>query len=520
MKLTKVVLACCLMVAGLTAMAQQTEKGQKLQPANPIIKHIYTCDPAALVYNDTLYVVTGREESTTPYNWPFRIKDWHIFSTTDMVNYTDHGAILDDVVFDWIDEDYCWASQLVERDGKFYWYVSNYGSMGVAVADNIFGPYHDPLGKPLVDRKTPGYEESNIDPTVFIDDDGQAYLYWGGEQNLKGVKLKDNMIEFDGEPIKFTGLKNYEEAPWLFKRNGIYYLAYSTSTGYVRGPIRYAMATSPLGPWKDMTDILGVVHNSFTNHEAIIEYKGQWYIFYHNGALPGGGDYNRSVCVDKLFFNPDGTIQYVEQTTGAAVGNTDYNNFAPNVYAGVDATCIMPNGVTLNSVIADDGQNKEPISWRWSVLTGPDSIRVECNSLNNHTIYFNKQGLYVLRLAATDGYETNYDDVSVMVYEEPKNPVATFYFEPRTSRVVNFTLDKKGDYKIGIIYDSRASVSGEYILDGLKFSDISVARTTYGYVTNYGMHVLNAELGKGKHQLDLSKFPANVSRVVIGKVEK
>lgn len=518
MKLTKVVLACYLMIVGLTAMAQQN--AQKIQTVNPIIKHIYTCDPAALVVNDTLYIVTGHEDSDTPYNWPFRIKDWHIFSTTDMVNYKDHGAILDDDVFDWIDEDYCWASHLVERNGKFYWYVSNFGSMGVAVSDNLFGPYKDPLGKPLVDRKTPGYEESNIDPAVFIDDDGQAYLYWGGETNLKGVKLKENMIEFDGEPIKFTGLKNYEEAPWLFKRNGIYYLAYSTSTGYVRGPIRYAMAASPLGPWKDMTDILGVVYNSFTNHEAIIEYKGQWYIIYHNGALPGGGDYNRSVCVDKLYFNPDGTIQYVEQTKGGPFGNPDNTNYAPRVYAGVDASCVIPNGVTLNSVIVDDGVAKEPISWRWSVVQGPDSIRVECNSLSNHTVYFEKPGTYVLRLVATDGYEVSSDEVNVMVYEEPENPFATFTLAPGDSRVIEFVLDKKGEYEIGVIYDAGVLRTGSYTLDGIEVDDITIGRTTYGYVTNYGAHTIYAEFEKGSHQLDLSKFPASVHKVVIGKVEK
>ena len=515
MKLTKVVLACCLMVAGLTAMAQQN--AQKIQTANPIIKHIYTCDPAALVVNDTLYIAAGHEESTTPYNWPFRIKDWHIFSTTDMKNFTDHGAILDDEVFDWIDEDYCWASQLIERDGKFYWYVSNFGSMGVAVADNIFGPYHDPLGKPLVDRKTPGYEESNIDPTVFIDDDGQAYLYWGGETNLKGVKLKENMIEFDGEPVKFTGLKNYEEAPWLFKRNGIYYLAYSTSTGYVRGPIRYAMATSPMGPWKDMTDILGVVHNSFTNHEAIIEYKGQWYIIYHNGALPGGGDYNRSVCIDKLFFNEDGTIQYVEQTTGGALGATEYNNYGPNVYAGVDATCVMPNGVTLNSVIADDGRNKVPVSWRWSVVQGPDSIRVESNSLSNHAVYFKEPGAYVLRLAATDGYETNYDEVNVMVYEEPENKVVEL--APQRSKIYNCDIPKKGKYVLSVIYDSRGASAAEVVVNNQSCA-FHVIRTTFGYEPNFGMWQAEFEFNKGINKIDMTYFPPQVQKIVVSEVEK
>ena len=344
-----------------------------LMAQNPIVQTCYTTDPAPMVHDGRLYVYTGHDEDKADFFW---MQEWRVYSTDDMVNWTDHGSPLAIESFEWAD-DRAWAAQCVERQGKFYWYVCLHSKLtgamaiGVAVGDSPVGPFRDAIGKPLCDGSW-----DYIDPTVYIDEDGSSYIYWGGMGNLFGCKLKDNMIELDEGRIQVTNLKNYEEAPWLFKKDGLYYLAYSTSNGYRKGPIRYATSASPLGPWQDRDDILGVAYNSFTNHEAIVEYKDKWYMVYHNGALPGGGDYNRSVCIDRLFFNEDGTIQFVEQTTCGPEGKNAYNNWGPHAYAGVDATCLITTGVTLNSRIVDDGRMIEDMWWKWEVVMAFTGIRL------------------------------------------------------------------------------------------------------------------------------------------------
>ena len=474
-------------------------RAQGNESYNPIIKHLYTCDPSTLVDQDTLYIITGVEKTDTPYNWPFKISSWHIFSTVDMKNFQDHGAVLDASAFEWMRDNECWASQIVKKQDKYYWYVCSWGSVGVAVADHILGPYRDALGKPLVDRTMPGFDVCNIDPTVYVDEDGSAYIYWGGEAHLFGCKLKDNMVEFDGEPLKISGLKNYEEAPWLFKRDSLYYLAYSTSNGYTKGPIRYATSTTPLGPWEDREDILGVVYNSFTNHEAIVEYKGKWYIVYHNGALPGGGDYNRSVCIDRLHFNADGTIQFVEQTTGGPEGQSGYNNFGPHAYAGVDATCLLRTGVVLNSRIIDDGRMKEDLSWKWEVQEGPGEISVDLNSVKDHRINFSEAGDYTLRLSVSDGYAESSDEVHVRVYAEPEEIVTE-----SDSLPCELSVKKKGLYTVHLYYNSGRRESTDLEVNGQRYP-VVFERTQFGYTPSCAILRCEVELNKGINTFRLAE---------------
>ncbi|HSC36921.1 MAG TPA: family 43 glycosylhydrolase, partial [Chitinophagaceae bacterium] len=158
---------------------------------NPIIQTIYTADPAPMVYKDTLFLYTGHDEDSSTW---FTMKDWHVYSTTDMVNWVDRGSPLSLKTFTWATKD-SWAGQCIYRNGKFYWYVpvntKNGMSIGVAVSDKPAGVFTDALGKPLV---TGGW--GYIDPTVFIDDDGQAYLYWGNP-NLYYVKLNEDMVSYD-----------------------------------------------------------------------------------------------------------------------------------------------------------------------------------------------------------------------------------------------------------------------------------------------------------------------------------
>jgi len=283
---------------------------------NPIIKDVFTADPAAMVHGDTLYVYTGHDEQVVGGEG-FLMNDWLAFSTTDMVNWKSHGAVLNTTDFSWASGQ-AWAAHVVERGGKFYYYVTVEHatipgkSIGVAVADSPIGPFKDALGKALITNDMTKQTDifwDDIDPAVFIDDDGQAYIYWGNTV-CKWAKLKDNMIELDG-PIHTVNLPSFTEAPWLHKQGDYYYLSYATQFPELIG---YAMSESPEGPWEYKGIVNDLVSNSPTNHQAIVEYKDQWYFVYHNGNLPTGGEFRRSVCVDRLYYNDDNTIQKVVQT--------------------------------------------------------------------------------------------------------------------------------------------------------------------------------------------------------------
>jgi beta-xylosidase len=286
-----------------------------VQENNPIIRNLFTADPAALVSKDTFFVYTGHDEQKAGVNG-FLMKDWHVFSSTNMATWKDHGAVLSVNTFSWAKAD-AWAGQCVEKNGKYYWYVPmshksiGWFSIGVAVSNNPTGPFVDAKGEALITDQTPNSIRLNIDPSVFVDDDGKAYLYWGGFGNCRMVKLKSNMIDLDGEVMDVPGLTGFTEAPWVHKRNGIYYMSFAA--GFPE-TIDYATSSSPLGPWIYKGRLNDLAVNSSTNHQSIVEYKNQWYFVYHNGILPTGGEFRRSVCIETLTHNPDGTIQKIKQT--------------------------------------------------------------------------------------------------------------------------------------------------------------------------------------------------------------
>lgn len=296
----------------------------KLRAQNPIVQTGYTADPAPLVYNNRLYLYTTQDEEESTW---FNMNNWRVYSTDDMVNWTDHGAILSYTDFEWAKGD-AWAAQCVEKNGKFYLYVpviskvNNRGAIGVAVGDSPLGPFYDPLGKPLLQT-----EWGDIDPTVFIDDDGQAHMYWGNPQ-LKYVKLNEDMISYKGDIVEVPmtaasfGKRegdpkrptNYEEGPWLYKRNSLYYLFWPG--GPLPEFIGYSTSDKAEGPWKYGGIIMPAEGKAFTNHPGVVDFKGKTYFFYHNGALPGGGGFTRSVAVQELHFNPDGSIDPMKMTSG------------------------------------------------------------------------------------------------------------------------------------------------------------------------------------------------------------
>lgn len=282
---------------------------------NPIVTHKFTPDPAALVMGDTLWLFTGHDEGKR--NHGMVLKDWSVFSTTDLKNWTEYPTPLKVSDFTWDKTGRAYAAQAINRNGKFYWYISTDGSgIGVAVSDNPQGPYVDAIGKPLLtndDCFASSHNWTCIDPTVMIDDGGQAWLFWGNGVCYY-VPLKENMIELDGEvkKIDFEGL-NFTEAPWIHKYNGKYYLSYAE--GFPER-IAYAMADNIEGPYIYKGVLNEIAGNSDTNHHSIVEFKGQWYFIYHNGGhQPDGSSTTRSSCIDYLYYNEDGTIQPIRMTS-------------------------------------------------------------------------------------------------------------------------------------------------------------------------------------------------------------
>lgn len=287
---------------------------------NPIVTHKYTCDPAALVHNDTLFIFTGEdfEGGQKRYN----ILNWCVFATTDMETFWEYETPLKAPDFKWGEQNAAWASQVIERNGKFYWYSSSQRTgIGVAVADRPEGPYKDAIGKPLLtndDSFGKKHSWRTIDPTVMIDDDGQAWLYWGNGACWL-VKLNEDMVSYDKiygiKEVKFNGELDFPftEAPWIHKKNGLYFLSFAI--GFPER-IAYAISDKPEGPFEYKGIINEIAGNSNTNHQAIIEYKDNWYFIYHNGGIQtDGGSHSRSICIDKLEFDENSLYKPIKMTT-------------------------------------------------------------------------------------------------------------------------------------------------------------------------------------------------------------
>jgi len=311
---------------------------------NPIVQTIYTADPAPMVHDGVCYVYTTHDEDVIVRNF-FTMNDWRCYCSTDMVNWTDLGSPLSYKDFSWARDNSSWAGHCIPRNGRFYFYVpinrnSGGTAIGVAVANSPAGPFSDPLGKPLLAGA--GY----IDPAVFIDGDGQAYLYWGNPK-LYYVKLNEDMISYSGQvnevPLttgsfgvrsKNDRATRYEEGPWLYQRKGLYYMVFAA--GPISEHIAYATGPTATGPWTFRDTLMPTQGKSFTNHPGLVDYKGNTYFFYHNGALPDGGGFHRSVCVEQLKFNEDGTIPTLNMTKEGA---PQIGHFDPYVTVQAETIC-------------------------------------------------------------------------------------------------------------------------------------------------------------------------------------
>ncbi len=292
---------------------------------NPIVRDQFSADPTARVFNGKVYVFPSHDIPTPPdqkqlrKDW-FCMADYHVFSSENFTEWTDHGMIVSQNKVPWVDSTSysMWAPDCIERNGKYYFYFpankntagpngrKGFG-IGVAVADKPEGPY--------IPQAEPIKGVNGIDPNVLIDKDGQAYLYWS-MGNLFVAKLKENMLEIDSEALAIPNLpdKGLKEGPFVFERNGKYYLTFPHVENKIER-LEYAMGDNPMGPFK-MTGVImdESPMNCWTNHHSFIKLKDQWYLFYHQNAYSPKFDKNRSICVDSMFFNADGTIQKVVPT--------------------------------------------------------------------------------------------------------------------------------------------------------------------------------------------------------------
>ena len=295
---------------------------------NPIFQTYYSPDPAPVVFGDTVCVYTGNDEG----GGFFTMNGWRVSCSTDMVNWTDRGTLIlsSESFHGSANKNDDWAAQVVRRNGKYYYYVtvgSGCRSINVAVADKPEGPFKDALNGQHLAASNCDY----IDPTVWIDDDGQAYLYWGNP-SLSWARLNEDMISFDKEGIHKTDMSSgfappgesskYTEGPWIHKRmnNGkaTYYMIYASHG--IPEKISYSTSDSPTGPWKWGGIIMDQGNGTaFTNHSGIIEFKGRSFFFYHNQKNVGGGGYSRSTAVEEFTWNADGSIPTIKSTDNGVV---------------------------------------------------------------------------------------------------------------------------------------------------------------------------------------------------------
>jgi arabinoxylan arabinofuranohydrolase len=295
---------------------------------NPIIRNQFSADPSARVFEGKVYLypshdILANKERGRP-GW-FCMEDYHVFSSTNLTDWIDHGIIISQDKVSWVNSKAyaMWAPDCIYRNGRYYFYFpapakdTTYGrgfSIGVAVSDKPYGPF-TPQSEPIKNVR-------GIDPNIFIDKDGQTYLYWSA-RIVYVAKLKENMLELASEPQLVEGLpdKGLKEGPYMFERNGIYYLTYPHVQDSTER-LEYAVADNPIGPFTVTGVIMDESPGCWTNHHSIIDYKNQWYLFYHYNDLSPQFDKNRSVRIDSLFFNEDGSIKKVIPTL-RGVGVTD-----------------------------------------------------------------------------------------------------------------------------------------------------------------------------------------------------
>ena len=312
MKINELLFAAALLLASSLPLSAQ----------NPIIRDDFTADPSAHYFEGRVYVYPSHDIPAPPEyyrrDW-FCMADYHVYSSDNLVDWVDHGVIVDQVTAPWVrDDGYgMWAPDCNYRNGKYYFYFPAPqkpqegakfagNGIGVAVSDTPYGPF--------VCNEKPIQGVGGIDPCIFVDNDGTPYLAWAGG-GLRLARLKDNMTELDSEIVTLSNIpKGMTEGPFLFRRGDKYYYTFPWVED-ARESLAYCMSDNPLGPYEFKGKFMEQAADiCWTNHHSFVEVDGQWILFYHHNDYSPYFDKNRSVCADYIEFNADGTIKPVVPT--------------------------------------------------------------------------------------------------------------------------------------------------------------------------------------------------------------
>lgn len=369
-----------------------------------VITTNYTADPAPYVHGDTVYLYTTHDEDNAD---GFMMYDWLLHTSTDMVNWTSHGAVasLDDIK--WSSKtNGAWAEQVIERDGKWFMYVPIHGNgISVLVADNPYGPFKEPLNKALVWQRE---HWNDIDPTVWIDDDGQAYMYWGNP-DLYMIKLNKDMISTQGSIVTYPKIKDYQEGPWVYKHGDHYYMTFA-STCCAEG-IGYAMSDKITGPWTYKGDIMPHSSRSNGNHPGIIDFKGKSYVFGLNYELwrykseKMGQKYQhkerRSVGLSEMKYNADGTIQKIDYWPDNGVAQLEdfdpYKRVEAETMSWGEDVRVRKSGTAGNTVITNLSEGK------YTKISGVEFGDAGAESFSASVLSVKKASSITVRLDKVDG---------------------------------------------------------------------------------------------------------------------
>ncbi|MBU2950882.1 family 43 glycosylhydrolase [Tamlana agarivorans] len=454
--------------------------------SNPIVSHMFTADATARVWDDgRLYLYPSTD--VAPSRGYQTMDGYHIFSTDDMITWKDHGEFLHSRDVDWGTDKggLMWAPDCVYKDGTYYYFFPHKNKkmvweLGVATSK-----------KPASGFKLQGIVKGGktfCDPNVFIDDDGQVYLYAVVDAKCYAAKLKDNMMEIEGEMVHQKGVDEHREGPFVFKRKGKYYMIYPDHKKPYN-EMQYSIGESPLGPWEPKGAIM--THNSIiTMHGSMVEFKGQWYIFYHTGELSGGIETNRSVCFDPINFNEDGTIQMVKKSQGVALP-TFHNDINFNKMFGT-----LPVGAYTKS----DLKKKRISANAISSIQVPKGYLVECFEKDNFKgkSWTFKEDRINLNEIGCDNVITSIKISKVTSNNLVKNPS----FEITTQKLVKYWNSKSVQCTSGVDDTGAGYYSLQYEGKGAP-KDI-IQKVTLKPNTNYEISVmLKAKPGtKGKVVFD------------------
>lgn len=370
----------------------------------PIAGYRYLADPGALVHDGRVYLYCSNDDDN---DGNYHMRSIVCISSSDMKNWTDHGVVFE-VPEDAAWASYSWAPGPIYRNGKFYIYWGNSGNgVGVCVADSPTGPFKDPIGRELISRSTPGANGPSMwlfDPGAFIDDDGQAYIYFGGngDNNMRVMKLNEDMISVSGTASGFT-VPNFFEAAWMHKHEGVYYFSYS-ATPSSGTTIDYMTSDNPM---------TGFTHkgamspqppeNSNNNHHSTFKFNGEWYQAYHNRIVSRqagiSSTYKRNIAMDKIFHEPDGTIRLMVNT----VDGLDQLSYI-NPYERVEAETMSDQNGIETEVCSAGGMNLGYLNGGdWTMVEGVDFGTIGANSFTASVASPNDGGTIEIRLGGTSG---------------------------------------------------------------------------------------------------------------------